>query len=72
MELDEMTTLRLVEEQIILKVHSFRTWQDFIAWVKGMTQAKFKAFILQCLDDVVFDGDAKKTDLLEIKTLIGA
>ena len=65
-----MKTLRLVEERIILKVHSFRTWEDFIAWIKGMTQAKFKAFILQCLDDVVADGDVKKADLLEIKSSI--
>lgn len=74
MELDDYQTLRLVEERIILKVHSFcsreNPWEDFIAWVKGMTQAKFKAFILQCLDDVVANGDVKKTDLLEIKSLI--
>lgn len=70
MELNEFETLRLVEERIILKVHSFSTWEDFIVWVKGMTQAKFKTFILKCLDDVVADGDAKKADLLEAKTSI--
>ncbi|MBA7496912.1 hypothetical protein ES702_07521 [subsurface metagenome] len=70
MELNEFETLRLVEERIILKVHSFRTWENFITWIKGMTQVKFKAFILQCLDDVVADGDAKKADLLEAKTSI--
>jgi hypothetical protein len=32
-----------------------------------MTQAKFKTFILKCMDDVVSDGDAKKADLLEAK-----
>lgn len=66
MELDDFQTLRLVEERIILKVHSFRTWKEFIIWVNGMG-AKFKAFVFQCLDDVVDDGDAKKAVLLEIK-----
>jgi len=66
MELNEFETLRLVEERIILKVHSFRTWEEFMGWVDGMG-AKFKAFVFQCVDDVVADGDAKKKDLLEIK-----
>ena len=54
MELDEYQTLKLIQERISNKVYSFRNWQDFVTWVKGMTQAKFKAFILQCLDDVNF------------------
>jgi len=66
MELNEFETLRLVEERIILKVHSFSTWKEFMVWVDGMG-AKFKAFVFQCVDDVVSDGDAKKTALLEIK-----
>lgn len=70
MELDDRETLKLVQERIQAKVYSFRTWEDFIAWIKGMTQAKFKAFILKCLDDVVADGDAKKADLLEAKPSI--
>lgn len=70
MELDEYQTLKLIQERISNKVYSFRTWEDFIAWVKSITAVKFKTFILQCLDDVVADGDAKKADLLEVKTSI--
>lgn len=69
MELDDFQTLRLVEERVILKVHSFRTWEEFIVWANEMG-VKFKAFIRECLDDVVADGDAKNADLLEIKKKI--
>lgn len=70
MELNDLETLKVVQERIAEKVYSFRDWSSFITWIKGITAAKFKAFILQCLDDVVAEGDTKKTDLLEIKTLI--
>jgi len=66
MELDDIQTLRLVEKQILLKVRSFPTWEEFMGWVDGMG-ARFKAFVLQCIDDAVADGDAKKAVLLEIK-----
>lgn len=67
MELEDYETLRLVQERLIHKIQSFRTWEDFIPWVKEMTQSKFKAFILKCLDGVIADGDVKKADLLEAK-----
>ena len=70
MKLDEIQTLKLVQERITEKVYSFRTWQPFITWVKSMTQAKFKAFIVECLDDSVTDGDDKKADLLEVKNAV--
>lgn len=70
MELDDCQTLRLVKERIVRKVHSFSTWEDFIIWAKGMTQVKFKAFVLECIDEVVSDSDTEKKDLLEIKALI--
>lgn len=70
MELDDRETLKLVQERIQAKVYVFKEWPEFITWLKGMTQAKFKAFILQCLDDVVADGDVKKADLLEVKSSI--
>lgn len=67
MELDDHETLNLVQERIQAKVYSFREWPEFITWLKGMTATKFKAFILQCIDDVIADGDAEKADLLEAK-----
>lgn len=70
MELEDRETLKLVQERIQAKVYSFRTWEEFITWLKGMTAAKFKTFILACIDDVVADGDTEKADLLEAKTLI--
>lgn len=70
MELDEYQTLKMIQERISNKVYSFRSWADFIVWVKSITAVKFKAFILQCLDDSIADGDAKKADLLEAKTSI--
>lgn len=70
MELDDRKTLQLVQERIQAKVYSFREWSEFIAWLKGMTTAKFKTFILTCIDDVITDGDMEKADLLEAKTSI--
>lgn len=70
MELEDRKTLQLVQERIQAKVYSFREWDEFIAWLKGMTAAKFKAFIVGCIDDAVSDGDTEKTDLLEAKALI--
>jgi len=70
MELEDRETLKLVQERIQAKVYAFREWPAFITWIKGMTEAKFKAFIVQCLDDSISDGDTKKADLLEVKTSI--
>lgn len=70
MKLDDLETLKVVQERIAEKIYSFRDWQAFITWVKGMTESKFKAFIIKCLDDSVADSDTKKADLLEVKTLI--
>jgi len=70
MELDEYQTLKLVQDRMALKLYSHSNWPDFITWVKSITQTKFKALIVQCLDDIVADGDAKKADLLEAKSSI--
>lgn len=70
MELEDRKTLNLVQERIQAKVYSFRTWEEFITWLKGMTAVKFKAFIVQCINDAVADGDAEKADLLEAKSSI--
>lgn len=70
MELEDRKTLQLVQDRIQAKVYSFRTWEEFITWLKGMTAEKFKAFIVKCIDDVIADGDAEKVDLLEAKTSI--
>lgn len=69
MEPDEMTKVRReIAEKLISKMYSFRKKEDFVAWIKSMTQAKFKALFVQCLGDIASDGDAKNTDALEIKT----
>jgi len=70
MELEDDQTLRLVMEKVYLKVYSFSTWPEFIAWAKGMTQTKFKTFILECIDEVISGRDTEKADLLEIKSMI--
>jgi len=68
MEPDEMTKIRKeIAEKLVSKLYSFRKKADFIAWVKSMTQAKFKALFVQCLGDIASDGDEKNTDALEIK-----
>ena len=70
MELNDLETLKVIQERIAEKIYSFRDWASFITWIKSITAAKFKTFIVKCLDDSVTDGDAKKSDLLEIKTSI--
>lgn len=71
MEPDEMTTVRKeIANKLITKIYSFRKKEDFIAWVKGMTAAKFKALVIKCLGDIASDGDTKNVDALEIKSLI--
>lgn len=69
MELDELQVLRLIQERLTNKVYSFRNVQDFIAWVKAMTCPKFKELIIKCVDDAISEGDIKKTDLLELRSL---
>ena len=70
MQLNDYETLKVVQERIAEKVYSFRDWPTFITWIKSITAVKFKAFILECLDDIVAKRDAEKTDLLEAKTSI--
>ena len=70
MELEDRKTLQLVQERIQAKVYSHRDWPSFITWIKSITAAKFKAFIVRCVDDSIADGDAKKADLLEVKSSI--
>ena len=68
MQLEERITLRLVQDRIIRKINSFDTWPEFINWIKGITQAKFKTFIIQCVDDVMAMNLDENTDLTEAKT----
>lgn len=71
MALNEMIKLRKeLAEKIISKVYSFTDKADFVAWVNGMTKAKFKALMIQCLSNIASDGDTKNTDALEIKSLL--
>lgn len=70
MELEDRQTLKLVQERIQAKVYAFREWDPFITWLKGMTTAKFKTFIVGCINEVTEKGDTEKADLLEVKTLI--
>jgi len=68
MEPNEMTKIRKeIAEKIISKFYSFKNKEDFVTWVKGMTQLKFQAIMVQCLDDVIADGNAKNATVLEIK-----
>ena len=67
MELTDMVTLRLIQEKICVKVSSFRDWDSFIDWVKGITAAKFKLFVVNCLNDTVDEGNSQEADFLEIK-----
>jgi|GEM_PF-5239441 len=66
MKLDETQTLRNVEKRILSKVRSFHTLQDFMDWADGMGP-KFKAFVFQCMDDVVAGDNVEAEFLLEIK-----
>ena len=70
MELDEYQTLRLVQERMAVKLYSHNNWPDFISWVKSIASAKFKAFVVASLDEVLDGRDEEKTDLLEAKALI--
>jgi len=71
MALDEMLKVRKeLAEKIISKIYSFTSKADFVVWVKGMTQSKFKALMIQCLGNIASDGDTKNTDALEIKSLL--
>lgn len=70
MELDELVTLKVVQKRMVDKIYTYRDWPSFVTWIKGITAIKFKAFVLACLDDSVTNGDAKKADLLEIKSSI--
>lgn len=72
MLLDDVVTLKVVQKRMVDKIYSHRDWPSFVTWIKGITAAKFKTFVLTCLDDSVTNGDAKKADLLEIKSSIEA
>jgi len=58
----------MVEEEMVVKICSFQTWDKFTAWATAITGPKFRAFILECIDKVTAKGDSIKDDLQEIRS----